>query len=112
MKWWQRWCRERRKHKTDSRFESRMLKRAIYRSDGHFVLLFDHHLAVNANSSWVGRRKMYVDVAKDNVFILGDTYQCVPGDTGDPLFCAWRKLWQKDQHRCKITFSKLDADNT
>ncbi|MGD9369029.1 MAG: L,D-transpeptidase family protein [Desulfobacteraceae bacterium] len=112
MKWWQRWCRQRRKHITDSSFESRMQKRAIYRSDGHCVLLFDHHLAVNTDSSWVGRRKMYVDVAEDNVFIVGDTYQCVPDDTDDPLFYAWRKLWQKDQQRCKITVPKQDADNT
>jgi hypothetical protein len=76
------------------------------------VLLFDHHLAVNTDSSWVGRRKMYVDVAEDNVFIVGDTYQCVPDDTDDPLFYAWRKLWQKDQQRCKITVPKQDADNT
>lgn len=106
MKWWQRWCRKRRQHETDCRFESRMQKRAIYWSDGHFVLLFDHHLAVRTNSSWVGRRKMYVDVAKDNVCIVGDTYQCVSGDTDEPLLYAWGKLWQKDQQQCKIVVSK------
>ena len=112
MKWWRRWCRYRRKKVMDDAFVSQMRRRAIYRSGRHFVLLFDHHLKRGAYDEWAGYRKLYFIVEEDRVSIVAGGFQFAPKTGDDPLFCAWRKLWQKSEQRSRIAVTQNGDKNS
>ena len=90
MRWWQKWCRLRRKGTLNIDFQSLMGQRAIYRWGDDYVLLFDHVLHTASRSQWVGRHKLYLRLDDCAVRIFGDTYQSVPAMSRDPLIHAWR----------------------
>jgi len=90
MRWWQKWCRLRRKGTLAAEYNSLMGRRAIYRWDNEYVLLFDHVLRTASHSQFVGRRKLYLRLDGNSVRIFGDTYQSVPRGSHDPLLQAWR----------------------
>lgn len=108
-RWWQRWVRHRQQQMQGVRVESLMRRRTIYRSGHHFVLLFDHHLRWDGHEQWAGYRKLYLSVEKDRVSIVADAFQASPKTGGDPLFHAWRKLWQKREQRSRIAVT-LNGD--
>ena len=111
MAWWQKWCRQRKKHRNDHAFSSSLQQRAIYRSNGYFLLLFDHHLMADGRHTWAGRRKLFLRFEENKVAIIGEAFQSGPGVATDPLFHAWRKLWQKDSQRCKIAITQQNENN-
>ena len=71
-------------------YNSRMVRRAIYRWGNDYVLLFDHVLSTAFRSQWVGRRKLYLSLDGNMMRIFGDTYQSVPRGNHDPLLQAWQ----------------------
>ena len=96
MRWWQKWCRQRHSAGLGQHYRSIMARRSIYKSGNYYVLLFDHYLRTAARSQWVGRRKLFLQVADDQVRILGDTYQAAACKHKDPLFYSWKALWKND----------------
>jgi len=112
MAWWQRWCRQRNKQKTDPYFVSLMRGRAIFRSGGYYILFFDHHLVSRTKDIWAGRRKLYLTVENDHAVIVGDTFQTSPQVHGDPLFYAWRKLWQNNPQRCNMAATEKGEEKS
>ncbi len=94
MAWWQRWCRQRRKHGDGGAYGSEMRQRAIFRLNQAYVMLFDHVIMHDARQAWVGRRKLYLTLEDGEARIMGETYQPRTENGDDPLFLAWQKLWQ------------------
>lgn len=99
MKWWQQWCRFRIGQGSVSGAESVMRRRAIFRADQYYVLLFDQYLKSGEREEWAGCRKLYFNVEEDRFLIFADAFHCSAGRGQDPLFSAWRKLWKnRGQH--------------
>jgi murein L,D-transpeptidase YafK len=112
MRWWQRWCRQRKTHAgIATRPVSIMRKRSLYRSNDAFVMTFDHLLAVQSQEVRVGQRKLYLNLDNGRVRIVGDSYQHNSVQKKDPLFAAWQKLWKRvDQHREFATSGQTNSE--
>lgn len=103
MRWWQRWCRQRRRYGIDAgTFRSIVNQRAIYRSGKVYVLLFDHLLQSCSQVVRAGRRKLYLNMEQGRVLIAGDPYQITDGSGKDPLFTAWYRLWRTSGRHRKV----------
>ena len=68
----------------------------------YFVLLFDNYLTRGGFEEWAGYRKLYFSIVEDRVSVSADSFQAAPKTANDPLFQAWRKLWQKNEQRSKM----------
>ncbi len=106
MTWWRRWCRQRHKQSLGSKARSIIRQRAVIRDGKNFVVLFDHYLATDAHRVWVGRRKFYLQVKDGQVGILNESYQSRAAEDKDPLFYAWKTLWNIDQRDRRVATGK------
>ncbi len=98
MRWWQRWCRQKRKYGRGE-FISSMVRRTIFRLDRVYVMRFDQVLRKGSRQLRIGSRLVYMTREQEKVRLLGAIYQPGPDGATDPLFLAWRKLWRPADER-------------
>ena len=113
MKWWQKWCRQRRKAGEGTTYQSVMGQRAIYQCGDHYVLMLDHYLKIASRSQWIGRRKLFIRIDKEgNIRILGDAYQTAACRYTDPLFYVWQELWHAMESHHEVAATFKNGKNT